>query len=184
MTKLTKKSQRELFVLSGLFFVVAATWLYSNDSNHVSAHTPSSAATYKPMGVANPRIHWDRVESARNTEYQSTGRDIFNHELPPPPPPPVVHLPQPGDADFIAPPPPPPPPLVLPVKFLGYGSVTDDDQRQAILTDGDTVYTVSEGQTLLGRFRIVKIGNRTLEFEEVASGRHGTAQLEEPTPAI
>src|SRR2546423_4812632 len=46
-------------------------------------------------------------------------------------------------------------------------------------TDGEEVYVVAEGELLLNRFRILKVGNANLEFEEVSSGRRGTALLEE-----
>jgi hypothetical protein len=43
---------------------------------------------------------------------------------------------------------------------------------------------VAEGDTLLGKYRVVKIGNANLDFEEIASGRRGSAVLsEEPVAA-
>jgi hypothetical protein len=47
------------------------------------------------------------------------------------------------------------------------------------LSDGDDVFIVGEGDTLLGRFRIVKINNANLEFEEIATGRRNTITLQE-----
>ena len=38
---------------------------------------------------------------------------------------------------------------------------------------------VKEGELLLNRFRILRIGNANLEYEEVSSGLRGTANLEE-----
>jgi hypothetical protein len=92
---------------------------------------------------------------------------------------------QPGQTGYVPPPPPPPPPdPTLPpnVKFFGYGSIPNGTARRAFLTDGDEVYIVSEGDILLGRFRIVKIGNATIEFEETSSGRQGRAALEDAGP--
>ena len=55
------------------------------------------------------------------------------------------------------------------------------------LADGDDVYIVAEGETLLGRFRIVKVSNANLEFEEIATGRRATVALTQdeqaPPPA-
>jgi hypothetical protein len=74
------------------------------------------------------------------------------------------------------------------VKFYGYGTIPNGTVRLAFFTDGEEVHVVREGELLLNRFRIIKIGNATLEFEEVSTGRHGTAPLEEqaapggPTP--
>jgi len=98
-----------------------------------------------------------------------------------PPPPPPAQL-KPGDRGYTPPPPPPPPPdptLPANVKFYGYGTVPNGTERRAFLTDGEEVYVVAEGEVLLGRYRIIKIGNASLEFEETATGRHGRATLED-----
>jgi hypothetical protein len=55
--------------------------------------------------------------------------------------------------------------------------------RRAFFSDGDDVIIVSEGETLLGRYRIVKVNNNNLEFEEIATGRHNTAPLVEEQQA-
>jgi hypothetical protein len=70
----------------------------------------------------------------------------------------------------------------LPAKFYGYGTVPNGTARRAFLTDGDEVYIVAEGDTFLSRYRILKIGNATIEFEEVSSGRQGKANLEDAGP--
>ena len=54
--------------------------------------------------------------------------------------------------------------------------------KDTALTDGDEVYIVAEGDTFLSRYRILKIGNATIEFEEVSSGRQGKANLEDAGP--
>lgn len=181
---MTKKAKTERILLGVLLVTAVAVWLFVGSSTSTAPQAASLAVSYKPMGVENPQIHHDRVADARNTEYKSTGRDIFNHDLPPPPPPPPVHIPQPGDADYIAPAPPPPPPPKLPLKFFGSGTVDEGTRRRAFLTDGDAVYIVGEGETVLGHFRVVKIGSRTLEFVEIGSGRHGSTVLEDQEPTV
>ena len=128
------------------------------------------------MNVENLTIHLPRIDVVRKTEYKGNGRDPFSLVAPPPP---AQVVPQPGDKNYVAPTPPPPPPLELPVKFFGYGTVPNGTARRAFLTDGDEVYVVAEGDTLLARFRILKIGNATLDFEEISSGRQGKATLED-----
>jgi len=82
------------------------------------------------------------------------------------------------------PPPPPPPTLPGNMKFFGYGTIPNGTAKRAFLSDGDNIYIVGEGDTLLGKFRVTKIGNANLDFEEIASGRHGSTQLtEEPVTA-
>jgi GTPase len=65
------------------------------------------------------------------------------------------------------------------MKYFGYGTIPNGTLRRAFLSDGDEVYIVGEGDTLLGRFRIVKINNANLEFEEIATGRRNTVTLQE-----
>ncbi len=79
-----------------------------------------------------------------------------------------------------APPAPDPDPVLPPnIKFFGYGTVPNGTARRAFFTDGQDVYVVAEGEVLLNRYRILRVGNATLEFEEVTSGRKGRAALEE-----
>jgi len=89
---------------------------------------------------------------------------------------------------FVGPvplPPPPPPTLPPNMKFFGYGTVPNGTSRRAFLADGDDVYIVAEGDTLLGRYRIVRVNNSNLEFEEISSGRRNTVSLsmeDQPAP--
>jgi Tfp pilus assembly protein PilP len=81
------------------------------------------------------------------------------------------------------PPPPPPPPPRLPLKYFGYGALESGPGRRAFLTDGDAVYIVAEGDTVLGRFRIIRITHSSLEFEELVTSRRGVTVLEEERSA-
>jgi hypothetical protein len=173
------KQQKEIAVLIALVIIGAAVWFWNTRQNPAAAGASSIATSYAPINVENPAIRWWKLDKVRKTEYKGTGRDPFS-AVPTPPPPPVV--PKPGDKNYVEPPHPPPPPPELPVKFFGYGTVPNGTARRAFLTDGDEVYVVAEGDTLLSRFRILKIGNATLDFEEISSGRQGKANLEDAGP--
>jgi hypothetical protein len=181
---MTRKVKMETAVLAGLLIVASAIWYYFSHPGIGSARAALLEVNYKPMSVENSRIHHERVEDARNTDYEFRGRDIFSREQPPPPIPQEVRIPKPGDGDYVPPVVPPPPPPQLSLKFFGSGSVLDGSGHRAFLTDGDAVYIVSEGDTLLGRYRIVKINYANLEFEEIGSGRHGFTVLEEQGSAL
>ena len=181
---MNKRKRIEIAVLAALILGALAVWYYGSRRPAQAARASTVAANYKPMRVENPRIHWDRLTDSQTTEYKPSPRDIFNRDLPAPPPPPV-HVPTPGDSDFVAPPPPPPPPPPqLPLKYFGEGNVQSGSGRRAFLTDGDTVSIVAEGDIVLGRYRIIRINHTSVEFEEIASGRHGTARLQDQGPAI
>jgi hypothetical protein len=72
---------------------------------------------------------------------------------------PMVPLPPPG--------PPPPPPIT--VKFIGVVQ-RGDVGRVAVLSDGRNVYYGREGEIVDGRWRIVRIGEESLQIE-YADGR-------------
>jgi hypothetical protein len=172
------KENNQIIALVGLVVVAAMVWFWNTHQSPTSPGT-GSIATYTPMTVENPAIQTWKIEKVQKTEYKSGGRNPFSAVAPAPPQPKV---PQPGDKDFVAPTPPPPPPPELPAKFYGYGTVPNGTARRAFLTDGDEVYIVAEGDTFLSRYRILKIGNATIEFEEVSSGRQGKANLEDAGP--
>ena len=173
------KEKNQVIALVGLVVVAAMVWFWNTHQSPTSPGAGSIAAAYTPMTVENPAIQTWKIEKVHKTEYKSGGRNPFSAVAPPPPQPKV---PQPGDKDFVAPTPPPPPPPELPAKFYGYGTVPNGTARRAFLTDGDEVYIVAEGDTFLSRYRILKIGNATIEFEEVSSGRQGKANLEDAGP--
>lgn len=100
------------------------------------------------------------------------GRNPFRFYVkpppPPPPPPPYVapppppRVPQPGDPDYVPPPPPPPPPI--PLKFIG--TLEQGKTRVAIFSDGRGLpMYASEGGTVLGQYRVVRIGVESVVME-------------------
>jgi hypothetical protein len=176
------KQQKQIIALVVLLIAAAAIWFYNGRQSPNAAGASTIASGYSPMNVDNLKLRTTQREASRSSEYKGTGRDPFNATPPPPPPPPVA---KPGDLGYVPPAPPPPPKAELPpnVKYYGYGTVPNGSARRAYLTDGDDVYIVAEGDTLLGRFRIVKIGNATLEFEDISSHIQGQKNMEDVGPA-
>jgi hypothetical protein len=170
--------QRYYFVLLAALLILAALVWHSHYASPQAIAGPSDLAkSYPALGVDNPQLHWWKLNAARKAEYKSNGRNIFTAFLPPPPTPPPSPRPDPGPSLPL-----PPPAPTLPVKFFGYGTVPAGAPRRAFLSDGEHIYIVAEGDTLLDRFRILKIGNASLEFEEISTGQRGTAALEEQAP--
>lgn len=171
-------SQNTKAVLLIVLVVVAALVVYF-DTKGPSLRTISSLIekqTYTPLPVENPELQRWKQETSRRTEYKSSGRDLFSISLPPPPVPKPVPQPDPGPAVAAEP---PPPTLPANMKFFGYGTIPNGTAKRAFLSDGEGVDIVGEGDTLLGRFRIIRIGNARLEFEEIASGRRNFVTLDE-----
>jgi hypothetical protein len=174
------KERNQIIALLALVVVGAAVWFWNSRQNPTAAGAGIIAQGYTPMNVENPAIQSWKIGKVQKTEYKSSGRDPFSAVAPPPPAPKAL---QPGDTGFVPPVAPPPPPPELPAKFYGYGTIPNGTARRAFLTDGDEVYIVAEGDTFLSRYRILKIGNATIEFEEIASGRQGKANLEDAGPS-
>jgi hypothetical protein len=175
------KNKRQLAVLSVLVVIAGLVW-FSYFAGDKTTVTDVGAATQNVplLQVENPNLHFEPVERARKTEYKSAGRNIFSAVAPPPlAPKPAKPNREPYKQPMPEPPLPPPPPPVLPVKFFGYGVVPNGTARLAFFTDGEEVYVVGEGEILQKRFRILKIGNASVEFEEISTGLHGTAPLQD-----
>jgi hypothetical protein len=178
---MNQKSQ--IAVLLVLLVIAGLIWHFRSANPAVIADNAAFAQNYPPLAVDNPQLHWWKLEDSRKAEYRSNGRNIFSAVGPLAPVPAAPQQPKPGEANYVPPAPPEPPPPTLPVKFFGFGTVPNGTARLAFFTDGDEVYIVGEGETLLGRYRILKIGNANLEFEEISTGRRANAALEEQGPA-
>jgi hypothetical protein len=180
---MTQKNQ--MMLLAALVLIMAVVW-YINRTTSPAANGSVAAFqnNYQLLAVENPQLHRDKMETAEKTEYHSLGRNPFSE---------IAPAPEQQKAKIVAaahqnygpvPPPPPEPPKLPPsMKFFGYGTIPNGTLRRAFLSDGDEVYIVGEGDTLLGRFRIVKINNANLEFEEIATGRHNTVTMQEEQAA-
>jgi len=167
----------KIAMLPVLMLVAAGIFYYDSKGPSFSRRASSfSTSPYLPLPVENPALQRWKLDASRRTEYKSSGRDLFSETLPAPPP----KKPEPRPDPVPLPPvEAPPPSLPANMKFFGYGTVPNGTSKRAFLSDGEQVFIVGEGDTLLGRFRIIRIGNASLEFEEVGSGRRNSASLDE-----
>ena len=176
------KQQKELAVLAVLLVLAGNIWYWFFFRQKATTTSGTVAVTQvhnRLLSVPNPEIHTPRREAARKAVYKSNGRNPFSLIAPQPPSqtPKVVRKRDiPGPVEE---PPPPPPEIPANMHYFGYGTVPNGTSRRAFFTDGEDVFIVAEGEVFLNRFRIVKVNNASLDFEEVSSGRHGTKALEE-----
>jgi hypothetical protein len=177
------KQKHQIIVLVVLVVVAALIWSFEWRTQTPSTETASFIQDYKGLAVENPQIRWQELERAQKTEYKSNGRNPFSIIAPRSPADiqkdndTKPHQPTP-----VIPPPPPPPTRATPppnLKYFGYGTVPNGTPRRAFITDGEDTYIVTEGDTLLGRYRILKVGNINLEFQEISTGLPGTMPLDE-----
>lgn len=170
-----------IVLLSLVALLVVVFFLNRNDSTTATTAVNPGSFHSPLITVDNPRLQIEKIDSARASNYAGSHRNIFSAIAPPP-------TPKPGEAAAAAEkarqpvgpmPPPPPPPVTLPVKFYGYAADGDGNHRRGFFTNGDDVYIVGEGELLLGHFRVLRIGNDRVEFEDTSVGRRGSAPMEE-----
>ena len=171
--------KKQLILLGVLVAVLLVVGYLSFFRRSDAPQTAFSATENSPLiGVENPELQGWKVKEARKTEYTTSHRNIFD-ATPAPPPVDTSKLPPTPTVPVQAADQPP----ALPVKFFGYGSVPASGQRRAFFTNGEDVYIVAEGETLLGQFRVLHIGNTSLDFEVINSGRRGSVVLEDQGPS-
>jgi hypothetical protein len=184
------KQKKQLAVLIVLLAVAGLVWyvFYFRTGKSSAGPNVDLVRSYHLLGIDNPELHWPELNAARKAEYKSNGRNPFSPEAPPPPAALVAkneksRHPSYGPPAPVVVPPPPPPTLPTTLKFFGYGTVPNGSARRAFFSDGDDIFIVAEGETLLGRYRIIKVNNTNLEFEEITTGRHNTTPLVEDQAA-
>ena len=106
-----------------------------------------------------------RLEALKQppTPPEDPARNPFRFYVkPPPPPPPRVAAPPPQP---VNPGPPPPPPVpAIPLKFIG--TLEQGGKKVAIFSDGRGLPLYGrEGESILGQYRIVKIGVESVVME-------------------
>ena len=129
-----------------------------------------------PAGAAATDVHLEALDAERATP-APTERNLFRFKpKPPPPPPPAPVVAAPPPVPTGPPPPPPLPPI--PYKFIGLVEVPGEKKKIAVLSDGRSAPLYGrEGDTIEGRFRIVRIGAESVEMEYVDGRGRQTIRL-------
>ena len=171
-------SQRvQLYLLVGL--VALAALIFFRNRSDVPGFPGVLAADTKftPIDVQEPNLRLDLLEKIHKSEYTGRHRDIFTGApMPAKSEPGLVTPAQPVGPKL----PPPPPPVQVPAQFFGYSTRPGSANRVAFFLSGEDVIVVAEGDTFLGNFRLVHIGNDSADVEEISSGRHAQVVLERP----
>jgi hypothetical protein len=170
--------RNQMIVLVFLVAVLGA--IYFSRPSGDAAKTPTVAGLFTPIPVDNPALRMDILERFLSLQYKGSQKNIFVATQPLPPAPPVVVTP----VNVTPAPPAGPPPLTVDAKYFGFVSDSKGSHRRAFFAtaNNEDVFVAGEGDTLLGRFRVVRISSASADLEEVASGRHTTLILEEPGP--
>ena len=130
----------------------------TNRRGSTSRTTPNSATT-----ATAPDVHLEALSEGR-TRPGEAERNLFRFKpkAPPPAPPRPVQVVAAPPVPTGPPPPPPLPPIAL--KFIGLIE-SGSSSRVAILSDGRGAPLYGkEGDTVLGQYRIVRIGTESIEM--------------------
>ncbi len=173
------KQKRQLVVLVALLLIAGSVWyVRTRSGDSVTTNGSLAFQNAKLLDMDNPSIHWDQMRRARETEYHGIGRNPFSTAAPQAEAPKAAAPPRPIEPSGPQLPP-PPPPVQWPanLQFFGYGTVPNGTSKRAFFRDGEDVLIFGEGDTVLGRYRILKINNTNIEFEELSTGRRATTPL-------
>ena len=174
--------QKRIILLAGLGVVFLYVIYISNRPSEIAQVVSSADEEFRPIAVENPALKLELLERLKKLQYQGSHRNIFSSVAPPPEsavPPPVIAPPPitaPGGPSGPA-------PLVVPATFYGFVTDAQTGMRRAFFMEGENVYIIAVGEMLLGRYRLIQIGNSSVELEETSSGRRATLTMEEPNPA-
>lgn len=169
-------SQRvKLYLLIGLLGFAAFLFFRSrSDVPGIDGGVLASDTKFTPLDVQEPDLRLDLLAKIHKSEYTGMHRDIFSAA-------PMPLKPSPGAPEArkrVGPElPPPPPPVQVPAQFFGYAS-RGGGKRVAFFLNGEDVIVVAEGDTFLGNYRLVHIGNDSADVQEVSTGRHAKVMLE------
>lgn len=158
-----------LLALLGIALVsLVAYWMWPTP---VPSPPPQTAQRPRTGRVANEGISPEDLKvrlnalEAKRADPTDSERNPFRFKPPPAPPPPK---PQPVQKVDPGPPPPPPPPVIPPIPLKFMGTVEGPGVKLAALTDckGFT-YSGREGETIDGRYRLVRIQTESIVIEYV-----------------
>ena len=182
------KQRTQVIILIVLMVIAAAIFGAQYWPSGGGKSGPASLfSVYQPLNFPNPEIQWGRIDARRKAEYKQSGGNLFSTVIPPTPEEiqkqkqQIETAAQAAQQAAIQQGPPPP---KLDMKFFGYGTVPNGTPRRAFLAYQDEVLIVSEGDTLMGKYRILKINNSTLEFEDLSTGLRGQQIIEDQGPSL
>ncbi len=184
-------SSRRTVVLVGSVAVLLAIlgYQYLSGGSGGTAATPALSArgarggeSEPPAESLVPSLRLGELQTAR-AEPAGPDRNLFRMQprtaAPPPDSMPQSEAEDSEPAPFAPPPPPPAtaslPPIAL--KFIGIVEGEDEVGRLAVLSDGRFVYHGRVGEVIEGRYRIMRIGDESIEMEYVDGRGRQTIRL-------
>jgi hypothetical protein len=170
-------------VLAGLVAILAVVliraWMTAPSDEPASGARPAAARRQAQSGPAPeaPDVKLEALD-ADGPRPTDARRNLFRFGAVTRTAPPERTTP---DRTFEAPPAPPRPagPTTPPIslKFIGIVEAPEQSKRMAVLSDNRGVYWGREGDTIEGRYRIVRIGTESIELAHLVGNGRQTIRL-------
>ncbi len=135
-------------------------------------NTSSARKTAHPLlaQTLDPTLRFDWLKSSEDVTYKGTGRDIFRSQ------PEEAAIPKPATPDVQPGPAAPPPPPPIDLKFYGFAS-RKDGYKRIFLSRGEDIFVAKEGDIVDRRYKIVHIGQNSVDVEDVLTNNRQTLPL-------
>ncbi len=174
------KHRNKLLILAALVVVfVAVNFRYFGGSTTSSAPASNPAAPARPgkpeSRIPDADLRLQSLEPSVRAAIGEIGRNIFEYGHRPAPEGTVAKV-KPVDPG----PEPPPPPPKPPVRFYGFAEGSASGNRRVFLTDGEGVFVAKQGDVILRRYRLTRIGNDSIDIEEISGANRWTVKMEQP----
>ncbi|MFQ5723425.1 MAG: hypothetical protein ACE5G6_02945 [Terriglobia bacterium] len=173
------KQKGKLVVLLALVALLVAVNLDWESSSGSSAPASPEAATAEDE-LQNPTLATPEAllefAAAKGSTVPATARrrNIFEYAARQEAPPPSVAQTE------VEPRPEVPSAPPAPVRFYGFARHSQGGKPRVFLTDGEEIYVAREGELILRRYRIARVGSESIELEDVAGGHRWVVPLEQP----
>ncbi len=135
------------------------------------------APAVPPAENLDPTLRLNLLRSSEDVKYEGAGRNIFRAQAEEPIPHPSVNpltdkKPKPPE-----PPPGPPPPPPIPLKFYGFANKPGETTKKVFLSEGENIFIAGEGDVVDRRYKVVRIGQTSVEIEDLLNNNKQTIQL-------
>jgi hypothetical protein len=178
-----ERQRRQRRVVAALLAVLALIVLWQWMSWDRPAETAQVAGSTRPQPVQAARrsapsdapedVALETLSTVRPAP-SGSGRNPFHFYEPPPPPVPVAKAPTPSVPTGPPSPPPPPP---IPLRFIGTVMREGWSGKVAVLSDGKNIFYGRTGDIIDGRYRIVAVGEQSVQVEYVDGRGRQTIRL-------
>jgi len=179
-----KKQLQTLLALVALLAVVAGYTYWTNRRPSTGAVTTPALTAARAKALPNAGNAQIRLDLLGDKQDQNAvgRRNVFQYYVPPPPPkpapPPYVPPPAQVVTNTPARPPQPPPAPFSALSTFKYDAIlipAKPGKQMASISEGTANrYNVTEGEYILGRYRINWIKENSLEIEDVDQNRRQT----------